>query len=242
MNTEGRNAVLELLKTDNPIEKILMEKEAKGSLGVIYAEARKKDVRVQFVDRAALDKISETKRHQGVIAFTSDYEYFDLEDIIAAKKNSEGFIVLCDSIEDVHNLGSIMRVAECAGADGVVITKTKCAAVNESVIRISAGAAEHMKVAKVGNLNQAIRTLKENGYWIYALEADGENIYSEDFKGNTAVVIGGEDCGVKRLTRQLSDKVLSIPMFGKVNSLNASVALGIAAYEVVRHKKYKGGQ
>lgn len=236
MNTEGRNAVLEILKTDKAIEKIYMEKEAQGSLSKIYAEARNKNIRVQFLDRAALDKLSETKRHQGVIAVTADYEYFDLQDIIENKKNSYGFIILCDCIEDVHNLGSIIRVAECAGADGVVITKTNSAAVTESVIRISAGAAEHVKVAKVGNLNQAIRTLKKNGYWVYALEADGESIYAEDFKGNVALVIGGEDSGVKRLTREESDKVLSIPMFGKVNSLNASIALGVAAYEVVRKK------
>lgn len=236
MNTEGRNAVAELLTTGKPIEKILMEKEAKGSLSVIYAEARKRNIRVQFVERAALDKASETKRHQGVIAVTSDYEYFDLEDLIE-NKDGDGFIILCDEIEDVHNLGSIIRVAECAGADGVVITKTKCSPVNESVIRVSAGAAEHVKVAKVGNLNAAVETLKKNNYWIYALEADGESIYGEDFKGNTALIIGGEDSGVKRLTREKADKVLSIPMFGKVNSLNASVALGIAAYEVVRNKK-----
>jgi len=236
MNTEGRNAVLELLKTDKAIEKIYIEKEAQGSLTKIYALARAKNIRVQFLERAALDKLSETKRHQGVIAVTADYEYFDLQDIIENKKNADGFIILCDCIEDVHNLGSIIRVAECAGADGVVITKTKSALVNESVIRVSAGAAEHVKVAKVGNINQAIRTLKENNYWVYALEADGESIYSEDFKGNVALVIGGEDSGVKRLTRSEADKVLSIPMFGKVNSLNASIALGVAAYEVVRRK------
>lgn len=237
MNTEGRNAVLELLKTDKPVEKILIEKEARGTLSKIYAEARKKNIRVQFTERAALDKLSETKRHQGVIAFTADYEYFDLEDIISSKRaEGNGFIILCDGIEDVHNLGSIIRVAECVGADGVVITKANSAAVTESVIRISAGAAEHVKVAKVSNLNQAIRTLKESGYWLYALEADGEDIYSEDFKGNVALVVGGEDSGVRRLTRENCDRVLSIPMRGKVNSLNASIALGVAAYEVLRKK------
>ena len=130
---------------------------------------------MQFVDRKVLDKESETRRHQGVIAFTTDYEYFDLEDMIAEKKSEKGgFIVLCDGIEDVHNLGSILRVAECAGADGVVIPKSGSASVTESVIRISAGAAEHIKVAKVANLNQAVETLQKNGYWVYALETDGE--------------------------------------------------------------------
>ena len=237
MKTEGRTAVNELLKTEKNVDKILMEKGAQGSLSVLFAEARKKNIRVQFVERQVLEKESETGRHQGVIAYTTDYEYFDLDDLIANKKSEKGgFIVLCDGIEDVHNLGSIIRVCECAGVDGVVIPKTSSASVTESVIRISAGAAEHMKVAKVSNLNQAVETLKKRGYWTYALEAGGEDIYSEDFSGNVALVVGGEDSGVKRLTKEKCDKVLSIPLQGRVNSLNASVALGIAAYEVVRNR------
>ena len=237
MKTEGRNAVIELLKTEKNIEKIMLEKGSQGSLSLIFAEARKKNVRVQFVDRQVLDKESETRRHQGVIAFTTEYEYFDLEDIIAEKKSQQGgFIVLCDGIEDVHNLGSILRVAECAGVDGVVIPKSGSATVTESVIRISAGAAEHIKVAKVSNLNQAVEKLQREGYWVYALEAGGEDIYKENFKGNVALIVGGEDSGVKRLTKEKSDKILSIPLQGKVNSLNASVALGIAVYEVVRNR------
>ena len=237
MKTEGRNAVAELLKTDKNIDKILMEKGAQGSLSVIFAEARKRNIRVQFVDRQVLDKESESRRHQGVIAYTTDYEYFDLEDIIAEKRSEKGgFIVLCDGIEDVHNLGSILRVAECAGADGVVIPKAGGTVVTESVIRISAGAAEHIKVAKVPNLGNAVETLKRNKYWVYALEAGGEDIYAEDFSGNVALVVGGEDSGVRRLTKEKCDKIVSIPLSGKVNSLNASVALGIAAYEVVRKR------
>jgi 23S rRNA (guanosine2251-2'-O)-methyltransferase len=237
MKTEGRNAVIELLKTEKNVDKILLEKGAQGSLGLIFAQARKRNIRVQFVDKRALDKESETHRHQGVIAYTSDYEYFDLEDIIENKKSEKGgFIVLCDGVEDVHNLGSIIRVAECAGADGVVIPKSGSASVTESVIRISAGAAEHMKVCKVANLNQAVETLQKNGYWVYALEAGGEDIYRENFQGNVALIVGGEDSGVKRLTKEKCDKVLSIPLQGKVNSLNASVALGIAVYEVVRNR------
>ena len=240
MKTEGRNAVIELLKTEKNVDKILMEKSGgspQGSLGIIFAEARKRNVRVQFVDKRVVEKESETGRHQGVIAFTTDYEYYDLDDVIAAKKSAKGgFIVLCDGIEDVHNLGSIIRVAECAGADGVVIPKTGSAPVTESVIRISAGAAEHMKVVRVANLNQAVEKLQKNGYWVYALEAGGEDIYAEDFSGNVALIVGGEDSGVKRLTKEKCDKVLSLPLQGKVNSLNASVALGIAAYEVVRKR------
>ena len=237
MKTEGRNAVAELLKTDKNIDKILMEKGAQGSLSVIFAEARKRNIRVQFVDRQVLDKESESRRHQGVIAYTTEYEYFDLEDIIAEKRSEKGgFIVLCDGIEDVHNLGSILRVAECAGADGVVIPKAGGTVVTESVIRISAGAAEHIKVAKVPNLGNAVETLKRNNYWVYALEAGGEDIYAEEFSGNVALVVGGEDSGVRRLTKEKCDKIVSIPLSGKVNSLNASVALGIAAYEVVRKR------
>ena len=238
MKTEGRNAVLELIGAGKNIDKILMEKGGKGSLSVIFAEARNRGIRVQYVDKSVLDKESETGRHQGVIALTTDYEYFDIDEIIAEKRDEKGgFVILCDGVEDVHNLGSILRVAECAGADGVVITKAGCAPVNESVIRISAGAAEHVKVARVSNLRVAIDALKKKGYWLYALEAGEEDIYSQDFTGNVALVIGGEDCGVRKITRSLCDKIVSLPLKGNVNSLNASVALGIAAYEVLRQRR-----
>ena len=234
MKTEGRNAVSELLKTEKTVEKILIEKGGQGFLGKIFAEARKKNIRVQFVDRAALDRESVTKHHQGVIAYTTDFEYSDLYDFVGKE---ESLIVLCDGVEDVHNLGSIIRVAECAGADGVVIPAAKGASVTEAVVRISAGAAEQIGVAKVPSVNWAIDALKKSGYWIYALEAGGESIYREKLTGKVALVVGGEDSGVKRLTREKCDKTLSIPLFGKVNSLNASVALGIAVYEVVRARE-----
>ena len=239
MKTEGRNAVLELIKSGRQIEKIVMEKGAQGSLGRIFAEARKAGVRVQFADMKALDRMSATGHHQGVIAFAAEFEYCDLEDIISSKGENGGFVILCDGIEDVHNLGSIIRVAECAGADGVVIPAQKSASVTEAVIRISAGAANYVKVAKVPSLNAAVDKLKNSGYWVYALEADGRSIYSADLTGNVALVIGGEDSGVKRLTREKCDGVLSLPLSGKVNPLNASVALGIAAYEVVRCRQAK---
>ncbi len=222
MKTEGRNAVLELLKTDKTVEKILMEKGAEGSLGRIFAEARKRGIRVQFADRAALDRECPDRRHQGVVAFTTDFRYFELCDLTGGE---ESLIVLCDGIEDVHNLGSILRVAECAGADGVVIPNAKGASVTEAVVRISAGAAEHIKVAKVSSINYAVDELKRAGYWVYALEAGGESIYESKLSGKIALVVGGEDSGVKRLTKEKCDKVLSLPLFGKVNSLNASVAV-----------------
>lgn len=236
MKTQGRNAVLELLKTDKTVEKILMEKDARGSLRAVFAAARERGIRVQFVDRAALDRECPDGRHQGVIAFTTDFVYSDLEELFGGE---DSLIVLCDGIEDVHNLGSILRVSECAGADGVVIPNMRGAGVTEAVIRISAGAAEHIKVAKVPSINRAIDLLKDRGYWVYALEAGGESIYGTRLTGKVALVVGGEDSGVKRLTREKCDQVLSLPLFGKVNSLNASVALGIAAYEVVRARMGK---
>lgn len=236
MKTEGRNAVLELLKTDKTIEKLMIEKGAQGTLARLFAEARKKGVRVQFVDRKVLDKESATGHHQGVIAVTTDFRYSSLDEIISSKGERGGFVVLCDGIEDVHNLGSIIRVAECTGADGVVIPSNNSASVTEAVMRISAGAANHVKVAKVNSLNRAVDELKKANYWVYALEADGQNIYNADISGNVALIVGGEDSGVKHLTREKCDFVLSLPMCGKVNSLNASVALGVAAYEVLRRR------
>ncbi len=236
MKTEGRNAVLELLKTDKTIEKLMIEKGAQGTLGKIFAEARKKGVRVQFVDRKVLDKESATGHQQGCIAVTSDFKYSSLDEIMASRGEDGGFVVLCDGIEDVHNLGSIIRVAECTGADGVVIPSNNSASVTDAVMRISAGAANHIKVAKVNSLNRAVDELKKSGYWVYALEADGNDIYGADLSGNVALVVGGEDSGVRHLTREKCDFVLSLPMKGKVNSLNASVALGVAAYEVLRRR------
>lgn len=236
MKIQGRNAVLELLKTDKNIDKILLEKNPQGSLNKIFAEARKNNVRVQFVDKRALDKESEDKRHQGVIAFTTDFKYASLDDILGSNGEKGGLIIVCDGIEDVHNLGSIIRVAECAGANGVIIPSNNSASVTEAVIRISAGAAQHMPVVKVNSINRAIDELKKSNYWLYALEADGKNIYDADLSGNVALVIGGEDSGVKRLTREKCDFTISLPLKGKVNSLNASVALGIAAYEVLRRR------
>lgn len=236
MKVEGRNAVLELLKTEKTVDKLLMQRGAEKSAGRIFAMAREKNIRVQFADVRALDRESETGRHQGVIAYVSDYEYADLADL-CAPKNGARFVVVCDGVEDVHNLGSILRVAECAGADGVVIPKNKSAQVTGAVVRISEGAANHIKVARVPGVNYAIDELKKASYWVYGLEADGEDIYSCDLTGDIALVVGGEDSGIGALTRKKCDKILSLPLCGKVNSLNASVALGAAAYEAVRQRR-----
>lgn len=236
MKTEGRNAVLELLRSGKGIDKILMQKGAEGSAGRIFALAREQGVRVQFAERAALDRESETGRHQGVIAYVSEYEYADFAQLLAPSEGAR-LVIVCDGIEDVHNLGSILRVAECAGASGVVIPKNKSAQVTGAVIRISEGAANHIRVARVPGVNYAIEELKKNGFWAYGLEADGEDIYAASLSGDVALVVGGEDRGLAPLTRKKCDKILSLPLFGKVNSLNASVALGIAAYEVVRRRR-----
>ncbi len=236
MKIEGRNAVLELLKTDKDIDKIMLLKGAEGSLGRIFALARAKNVRVQFADAKILEKESETGRPQGVIAYVSEYEYADFAALCAPKEGAR-FVILCDGVEDVHNLGSILRVAECAGADGVVIPKNKSAQVTGAVVRISEGAANHIKVARVPGINYAVDELKKSGFWVYALEADGEDLYACDLRGDIALVVGGENSGVAPLTRKKCDKVLSLPLQGKVNSLNASVALGIAAYEAVRQRR-----
>ena len=236
MKVEGRNAVLELLKSDKSVDKLLMQKGVEGSAGRIFAMAREKNIRVQFADARALERESETGRHQGVIAFVSEYEYADLSDL-CAPKDSPRFVVVCDGVEDVHNLGSIVRVAECAGADGVVIPKNKSAQITGAVVRISEGAANHIKVARVPGVNYAIDELKKAGYWVYGLEADGEDIYACDLTGDIALVVGGENSGIGALTRKKCDKILSLPLYGKVNSLNASVALGAAAYEAVRQRR-----
>ena len=236
MKIEGRNAVLELLKTDKTVDKLLMQKGAEGSAGRIFAMAREKGIRVQFADAKALDRESETGRHQGVIAYVSDYVYADL-DVLLEKKEKSRFVIVCDGVEDVHNLGSILRVAECAGAHGVIIPKNKSAQVTGAVVRISEGAANHLPVARVAGVNYAVDKLKESGYWVYGLEADGEDLYACDLTGDIALVVGGEDSGIAALTRKKCDKILSLPLRGQVNSLNASVALGIAAYEAVRQRR-----
>ena len=236
MKIEGRNAVLELLKTDKELDKLLIQKGAEGSAGRIFALAREKNIRVQFADQKALDRESESGRHQGVIAYVSEYEYADFDEL-CAPKDSPRLVIVCDGVEDVHNLGSIIRIAECVGADGVVIPKNKSAQVNGAVVRISEGAANHVKVARVPGVNYAVDRLKASGFWVYGLEADGEDIYGCDLRGDAVLIVGGEDRGISALTRKKCDKILSLPLYGKVNSLNASVALGVAAYETVRRRR-----
>ena len=241
MKIEGRNAVYELLKTDREIDKVLVQNDLKDDASKrLINVMRSHKIKVQLVDKYVIEKESESKRHQGFIAFTSEYDYADLDDLIAAVRDKDGFFVVINEILDPHNLGSIIRVCECAGVDGLIISKDRSAQVSDTVMRISAGAANHVKVARVTNINNAIDSLKDNGFWVYAAEVGGESLYKSNLTGKLCLVIGGEDSGVKRLTKEKCDGILSIPMFGKVNSLNASVACGVAVYEAVRQRTADG--
>ncbi len=238
MKVEGRNSVYELLKTDKEIDKVLVQKDLKDEASKrLINVMRSHKVKVQLVDKYVIEKESESKRSQGFIAYTSDYKYFDVYDILEDVKGKDGFVVVLNEILDPHNLGSIIRVCECAGVDGIIIGKDRSASVNDTVMRISAGALNHVKVARVTNINNAIEKLKENGFWVYGAEVGGQEIYKADLKGNLCLVIGGEDSGVKRLTKEKCDGIISIPMYGKVNSLNASVACGVCIYEAVRQRR-----
>ncbi len=235
MKIEGRNAVKEALQSEKEIDVLLVEK---GIHHEILSLARERGVKIQFVDRAVLDRESVTKRHQGFLAKVSEFRYSETEDLLASarEKGHDPFLVLLDGIEDPHNLGSILRVCECAGVDGVIIPKNRAVPVNETVVRCSAGASEHMKVARVTNLNQTIEYLQSQGVWVYCTDMDGESVYGTSLTGPIAFVIGSEGFGVRQLTKKLCDKTVSLPVLGKVNSLNASVACGIVVYEAVRQR------
>lgn len=241
MKIEGRNSIYELLKTDKEIDKILVQKDLKDDASKrLINVIRSHKIKLQPVDKYVIEKESESKRHQGFIAYVSDYKYFDLDEVINdCTDKDNALVVILNEILDPHNLGSIIRVCECAGADGIIIGKDRSASVSDTVMRISAGALNHVKVCKVTNINTAIEDLKDNGFWVFGAENDGESMYQTDLTGKTCLVIGGEDSGVKKLTREKCDKIISIPMFGKVNSLNASVACGVAVYEVLRQREVK---
>ena len=207
----------------------------------IIEDAKRRGIKIFFREKEALDRESVTKRHQGFLAEVTDFAYCELEDILAAaqEKNEPPFVLVLDGVEDPHNLGSILRVAECAGVHGVVIPRHRAVSVNETVVKVSAGAAAHIRVAKVTNVNDAIDELKAQGVWVYAADMDGESVYKTDLTGAVAFVVGGEGSGVKRLTKEKCDASVSIPMRGKVNSLNASVAAGVVTFEKLRQDAAK---
>ena len=232
MKIEGRNSVLEALKSDSVTVNSLMCE--KGKSDSIVSLARKSGVKVTFVDKKVLDKESTEGRHQGYIADVVEFEYCEVEDILNVSR--QPFIVILDGINDPHNFGSIIRACECAGVDEIIIGKNRQVAVTDTVVRCSAGAVSHVKIARVTNVNNAIKQLKDNNVWVYALDMDGEEITAVNLKGAVAIVVGGEGDGVSQYARTLSDGIISIKLKGKVNSLNASVACGIALYEVVRQR------
>jgi len=233
MIIEGKNAVLEALKSEVTVEKVLIAKDLEN-VSPVVALAKQRKIPVQFLDKAGLDRASKTGKHQGVIALTTEFVYAEIEEIIAAK--SPKLVLLLDAINDPHNLGAIIRAAECAGCNGIIIPKHRSVSVNDTVIRVSAGAAAHIKIAKATNLNDAIRLLKDEGFTVFAAETGGTDIYRTNLKGDIAIVIGSEGEGVHTLTKKLCDAVVSIPLLGKVNSLNASVAAGVVLFEAVRQR------
>jgi len=228
MIVEGRNAVMELLKSDATIDKILIDKTVKDHL---IDKVKTSGIHYQFVEKAALERVSDSGRHQGFLAFVTDFNYAELEDFI-----DKEVILILDGVVDVHNFGNIIRTAECMGVGGIIIPKNRSATVNDTVIRVSAGAAAHMKIARVTNINQAIEKLKKEDFWIFAAEADGDAIAKTNLKGKVAIVMGGEDTGVSALTRKLCDGVISIQMHGKVNSLNVASATAMVLYEINRQR------
>ncbi|HKL94550.1 MAG TPA: 23S rRNA (guanosine(2251)-2'-O)-methyltransferase RlmB [Clostridia bacterium] len=238
----GKNPVREALNSETTIEKLLVEKgNYDASLNALISNAKDLGVFVSFVDKAFLDKTAEGGRHQGIIAITTEFNYCDVSDILerAKERNENLLIVLLDGITDPHNLGAIMRSAECFGAHGIVIPRHRACGVNSTVLKISAGAAEHLLVAKVTNINDTIRQLKEQNVWVYATDFDGESLFSAKLDGDAAIVIGNEGEGIKRLTKELCDSTVTIPQFGKVASLNASVATGVVLYECARQRTKK---
>ena len=237
---EGRNSVLELLDSDRDINKIFIERgEKHGSINKIIAKAREKKVVIVEVDRQKLNKMAQTENHQGVIAIVPPFNYCEVKDILdeAYRKNEKPFILILDGIEDPHNLGAIIRTAETAGVHGIIIPKRRACNVNSTVYKVASGAVEHMKIARVNNLNDEIKYLKENDVWVYGTAVEASKYYyEENLTGAIAIVIGNEGKGMSNLVKENCDVLLKIPMKGKISSLNASVSAGIVMYEVVKQR------
>lgn len=236
---EGRNAVLEAFRSGKTIDKLfVLDGCQDGPIRSIVREAKKGDTILNFVAKERLDQLSETGKHQGVIAMAAAYDYAEVDDMLklAAERNEDPFIILLDGIEDPHNLGAIIRTANQAGAHGVIITKHRAVGLTAVVARTSAGALNYTPVAKVTNLTQTMKELKEKGLWFVCADMDGTVMYKQNLKGPIGLVIGNEGEGVSRLVKENCDFVASIPMKGQIDSLNASVAAGILAYEIVRQR------
>lgn len=239
---EGRNAVLEAFRSGKAVDKLfVLERCEDGPVRTILREAKKHDTMVKFVKKERLDQISETGKHQGVIAMTAAYTYAEVDDILEAarEKGEPPFILLLDNIEDPHNLGAIIRTANLAGAHGVIIPKNRAVGLTATVARTSAGALNYTPVAKVTNFARTIEELKKQGMWFVCADMGGTQMYDLDLKGSIGLVIGNEGEGVSKLVREKCDFIASIPMHGDIDSLNASVAAGVLAYEIVRQRMGK---
>ena len=239
LTIEGRNAVLEAFRSGKTIDKLFVQDGCKdGPILSITREARKHDTLIKYVPRERLDQLSETGKHQGVIAYAAAYEYAEVEDILknARDKGEEPFIFLLDNIADPHNLGAIIRTANLAGAHGVIIPKRRAVGLTATVAKTSAGALNYTPVAKVTNLAATIDELKKEGLWFVCADMGGESMYRLNLKGPIGLVIGNEGEGVSRLVKEKCDYIASIPMKGDIDSLNASVAAGVLAYEIVRQR------
>lgn len=243
LQIEGRNAVLEAFRSGKPIDKVfVLDGCQDGPIRTIVREAKKRGLLLQFVPKERLAQISETGQHQGVIAYGAAYEYAEIEDMFRAaeEKGEDPFLILLDNIEDPHNLGAIIRTANLAGAHGVIIPKRRAAGLTATVAKASAGALNYTPVAKVTNLSKTIDELKKKGLWFVCADMDGETMYSLDLRGPVGLVIGNEGTGVGRLVKESCDLTARIPMKGEISSLNASVAAGVLAYEIVRQRMTQG--
>lgn len=233
----GRNAVMEALKSGRHLDSVLIARgDRQGSIAAIAARCKEQGIPIKEADVRKLDAMA--ANHQGVIAIAACKEYVTLEALfeVAEQRGESPFFILCDELEDPHNLGAILRTAEAAGAHGVIVPRRRSVGLTSTVYKASAGAVEYVPVARVANINDAIRELKERGVWVYGLDMDGEDWCATDMTGATALVVGSEGRGVSRLVRENCDFILSLPMNGRVNSLNASVACGIVMYEVARQR------
>lgn len=232
---EGKNSILEALKADHAINKLYLEKGSKDpALERIYAIARNKGIVVTYLDKSKLESMSVTRNHQGVIADASPHDYVDVSDIlkIAEDKGQQPFILILDGITDPNNLGSIIRTAECAGVHGIILPKRRSASLSPVVAKVAAGAAEHVPIAKVTNIARTIQDLKDSGIWVLGADVNGETIYDKyDYKSALVIVIGSEGEGISRLVREKCDVLLRIPMYGKINSLNAAVAAALIVFK-----------
>lgn len=239
---EGRNAVIEALRAEKTLEKLYIQAGLKdGPINTIIKQAKKNDIQPEFITKERLDKLSATKKHQGVIAIMSAYDYSTVDEIleIARNKGESPFILILDSIEDPYNLGAIIRTANQAGVHGIIIPKHRAVGLRASVARTSAGAINYTPVAKVTNISKTIEELKKEGLWFICADMSGTSMYEVDFKGAIGIVIGNEGSGVSESVKKKCDFLVSIPMFGDIDSLNVSVATGILAYEAVRQRKFK---